>query len=85
MSDTFIIRAARTDDLQVLPLAECVVEMQRAGVADVLVQQIESYLEAAPWDSEPPVLLHGDLTHLNMLVTERAGSWRISGLIDWGT
>ena len=64
--------------------AECVSEMQRAGVADALVQQIEPYLDATPWDNEPPMLLHGDLTHLNMLVTEQAGSWRISGLIDWG-
>lgn len=64
--------------------AECVPEMQRIGVADVLVQQIESYLETTPWDNEPPVLLHGDLTHLNMLVVEQAGSWRISGLLDWG-
>ena len=64
--------------------AECVSEMQRSGVADALVQQIETYLDATPWDNEPPVLLHGDLTHLNMLVAEQAGSWRISGLIDWG-
>jgi hygromycin-B 7''-O-kinase len=64
--------------------AECVAEMQRAGVTDALVQQIESYLEATPWDNEPPVLLHGDLTHLNLLVAEQAGSWHISGLIDWG-
>jgi hygromycin-B 7''-O-kinase len=64
--------------------AECVVEMQRAGVTDALVQQIESYLETTRWDNEPPVLLHGDLTHLNMLVVGQAGSWRITGLIDWG-
>jgi hygromycin-B 7''-O-kinase len=64
--------------------AECAREMQRAGVADALVQQIEAYLAATPWDNEPPVLLHGDLTHLNMLVVEQAGSWRITGLIDWG-
>jgi hygromycin-B 7''-O-kinase len=49
--------------------AECVAEMQRAGVADTLVQQIESYLDATPGDNEPPVLLHGDLTHLNILRT----------------
>jgi hygromycin-B 7''-O-kinase len=64
--------------------AECVVAMQRAGVADALVRQIEPYLETTPSDAEPPVLLHGDLTHLNMLVIEQAGSWHISGLIDWG-
>ena len=64
--------------------AECVAEMQRAGVADMLVQEIETYLDAALWDTEPPVLLHGDLTDLNMLVVEQAGSWRITGLIDWG-
>lgn len=64
--------------------AECVSEMRRAGVADALVRQIEPYLEATPWDAELPVLLHGDLTHLNLLVAEQAGSWRITGLIDWG-
>jgi hygromycin-B 7''-O-kinase len=64
--------------------AECGIEMLRAGVADGLVQQIEPYLETTSWDNEPPVLLHGDLTHLNMLVVEQAGSWRITGLIDWG-
>jgi hygromycin-B 7''-O-kinase len=64
--------------------AECVSEMQRAGVADALVQQIGPYLDATRWDNDPPVLLHGDLTHLNMLVAEQAGSWRITGLIDWG-
>src|SRR5262249_56212552 len=63
---------------------ECVREMRRASVADTLVQQIEPYLEATPWDAEPPVLLHGDLTHLNMLVAEQAEGWRITGLIDWG-
>jgi hygromycin-B 7''-O-kinase len=64
--------------------AECVREMRRAGVADALVWQIEPYLEATPWHAEPPVLLHGDLTHLNMLVAEQAEGWRITGLIDWG-
>jgi hygromycin-B 7''-O-kinase len=64
--------------------AECGIEMQRAGVIDGLVQQIEPYLDATLWDNEPPVLLHGDLTHLNMFVAEQSGSWRISGLIDWG-
>jgi len=64
--------------------AECVREMRRAAVADALVRQIEPYLEATPWDDDPPVLLHGDLTHLNMLVAEQAEGWRITGLIDWG-
>lgn len=64
--------------------AECVSEMRRAGVADALVWQVEIYLEATPWDDQPPVLLHGDLTHLNMLVAEQDEGWRITGLIDWG-
>lgn len=63
---------------------ECVREMRRAGVAETLVRQVEPYLEATPWDDEAPVLLHGDLTHLNMLVAEQAQGWRITGLIDWG-
>lgn len=64
--------------------AECVSEMRRAGVADALVRQVEHYLQATPWGDDPPVLLHGDLTHLNLLVAERAEGWRITGLIDWG-
>jgi hygromycin-B 7''-O-kinase len=64
--------------------AECVSEMRRSGVADALVRQVEHYLEATPWDNDPPVLLHGDLTHLNLLVAERPEGWRITGLIDWG-
>jgi hygromycin-B 7''-O-kinase len=63
---------------------ECVREMRRSGVADALVRQIEPYLEATPWDDDPPVLLHGDLTHLNLLVAKQAEGWRITGLIDWG-
>ena len=63
---------------------ECVIEMRRAGVADALVRQVEPYLEATPWGDDPPVLVHGDLTHLNLLVAEQGDGWRITGLIDWG-
>ncbi len=64
--------------------AACAAEMRRVGVANTLVEQVESYLDATPWSHEPAVLLHGDLTHLNMLVSEDGGNLRISGLIDWG-
>jgi hygromycin-B 7''-O-kinase len=66
--------------------AACADEMRRAGVEAALVQQIEPYLVAAPWslDEDRPVLLHGDLTHLNFLVSELDGGWAITGLIDWG-
>jgi hygromycin-B 7''-O-kinase len=35
-------------------------------------------------DEARPVLLHGDLTHLNMFVEPYSADWHITGLIDWG-
>ncbi len=66
--------------------ATCADDMRRAGVDAALVQQIEPYLDAAPWsiDEATPVLLHGDLAHVNFLVSELDGGWAIIGLIDWG-
>jgi hypothetical protein len=52
--------------------AECVAEMQRAGVADILVQEIETYLGAAPWGSEPPVLLHRVASPSGCAIASRA-------------
>jgi hygromycin-B 7''-O-kinase len=30
------------------------------------------------------VLLHGDLDAINLLIEEQPGTWRITGLVDWG-
>jgi len=66
--------------------AVCGPAMQLAGVETALVRQIEPYLAATPWSTEQaaPVLVHGDLTHLNFLVSDDMGDWKITGLIDWG-
>jgi hygromycin-B 7''-O-kinase len=67
--------------------AACAGEMARAGVPQALVDRVEGYLEAAApvWQAEAPrVLLHGDLTHLNLLVEPAGAALRITGLIDWG-
>lgn len=44
------------------------------------------YLDAVPLDRVPrrPVLLHGDLAPENALVDVSGGSWRVSGLFDFG-
>jgi hygromycin-B 7''-O-kinase len=66
--------------------ALCAADMRTAGVDAALVDQVEPYLAATPWgiDGTSPVLLHGDLTHLNFLVNECNGAWQITGLVDWG-
>lgn len=65
----------------------CAPEMEKSGVNPALVAQVESYLAGADgvWQNEAkPVLLHGDLTHLNLLVEPAGPDWQITGLIDWG-
>lgn len=37
-----------------------------------------------PSTGDPLVLLHGDLSAVNLLVEQNAGSWRITGLLDFG-
>lgn len=67
--------------------AECFQEMQNAGVPAALLEDLPRYLaEAEPrlaMDG-PPVLLHGDLDAINLLIEEQHGAWRITGLVDWG-
>ncbi|MEM7127778.1 MAG: aminoglycoside 3'-phosphotransferase/choline kinase family protein [Chloroflexota bacterium] len=65
---------------------ECVAEMLDAGVDAKLVAQVDSYLAATEWsiDAAPDVLLHGDLNHLNFLVSRENDHWRLTGLVDWG-
>lgn len=65
----------------------CADAMRGNGVNADLVAQVETYVAeagqrlAAETDF---VLLHGDLTHLNFLVEQRADRWQITSLIDWG-
>lgn len=46
----------------------------------------DQYLEATEWsvDAAPDVLLHGDLNHLNFIVSKQDDSWRLNGVVDWG-
>jgi hygromycin-B 7''-O-kinase len=67
--------------------ADCAPAMRRAGVAEELVFEAESYLEQA-WPllvkDTAVALLHGDLDAINLLVERQDVGWRISGLVDWG-
>lgn len=67
--------------------AECAQEMRNAGVPAALLDDLSHYLEQAEpllaMDG-PPVLLHGDLDAINLLIEERQGTWAITGLVDWG-
>lgn len=65
---------------------QCAAAMHHAGINTQLVAQIDAYLAATVWsvDPVPDVLLHGDLNHLNFLVSADDDRWQLSGVIDWG-
>ena len=61
--------------------------LAQSGLDDALLQQVPAYLAA--WDEvrapvARTVLVHGDLTHLNLLVEPAGERWAITGLLDWG-
>jgi hygromycin-B 7''-O-kinase len=62
-------------------------EMQQAGVPEILLADLPSYLEGA-WPllaaDQAQAVLHGDLNALNFLVEPQDSGWRITGLVDWG-
>jgi len=67
--------------------AECVPEMRRSGVPDILIAGVDAYLEKAlPLLANDTGLrlLHGDLDAINLLVEYRDEGWQITGLVDWG-
>ncbi len=67
--------------------ASCAAAMQASGVDPSLVAQVDAYVSSAKslLDQDTAhVLLHGDLSHLNFLVTHENARWQITGLIDWG-
>ena len=67
--------------------AECEDQMRAAGVPDALLATLPAELAAARPLIEAPgpnVLLHGDLTGLNLLVEDIDGAPAITGLVDWG-
>ncbi|MFC4637233.1 phosphotransferase family protein [Deinococcus hohokamensis] len=53
-----------------------------------LLAQARSWIESVFWQGPgfgaDPVLLHGDLNFLNLLVERQAGRLEVTGLLDWG-
>ena len=68
-------------------IKNCVKHHRTKNLSAPLVQQIPSYIETVH-DSllkiEKPVLLTGEYTPMNFLVTHIEGVWHITGLIDFG-
>jgi hygromycin-B 7''-O-kinase len=55
----------------------------RAALPERVIAEAEALLRGVDWFDRPPRLLHADLTEDHALVTEQAGEWALSGLIDW--
>jgi hygromycin-B 7''-O-kinase len=68
-------------------LNQCVARHQETGLPETLLQQIPKYLDSIK-DFLPaikkPVILTGEYTPMNFMVTQEAGVWHIHGLIDFG-
>lgn len=66
---------------------ECMQRQQSTKLPDILLQQLPTYLESVK-NILPPikdtVLLTGEYTPMNFLVTQKSGVWHIHGLIDFG-
>jgi hygromycin-B 7''-O-kinase len=61
--------------------------LARSGVDTELVRRAAAYVAAADALGAPvetTALVHGDLTHLNLLVAQGDDGWSIVGLLDWG-
>jgi hygromycin-B 7''-O-kinase len=70
-----------------LQRASCIDSMAQSGISGPLLAHAEEYLatvEAELFAESPFVALHGDLTHLNLLVEHNGERWQITSLIDWG-
>jgi hygromycin-B 7''-O-kinase len=67
--------------------AQCLDRHRRLWVPKPLLRQLESYLSKAEALLPPqfsPVLLTGEYTPENLLLTQQHGQWALSGLIDFG-
>ncbi len=68
-------------------LAGCRARHERLGLPEPLRRELGSYLERAAAvlpRSSTHVLLTGEYTPENLLVTPRDGAWRLAGLLDFG-
>ncbi len=66
---------------------ECVSQHKATKLSDALLQQIPEYLQSA--ETRLPkikntVILTGEYTPMNFLVSQISGVWHIAGLIDFG-
>ncbi|KTC82988.1 aminoglycoside phosphotransferase family protein [Legionella brunensis] len=65
----------------------CIKNHRVKNLSPTLLQQIPSYIETVSeilLEIEKPVILTGEYTPMNFLVTNVEGVWHISGLIDFG-
>ena len=68
-------------------IENCIENHSVMKLSTTLLQQIPSYIETVNKSllkMEKPVILTGEYTPMNFLVTNVAGVWHISGLIDFG-
>lgn len=68
-------------------IKNCVENHRAKKLSASLLEQIPSYVEMVKQSLlkiEKPVLLTGEYTPMNFLVTDIEGTWHISGLIDFG-
>jgi hygromycin-B 7''-O-kinase len=65
----------------------CILRHQDRKLSEVLINQIPAYLKSIEQrlpKINKPVLLTGEYTPMNFLVTQTSGVWHINGLIDFG-
>ncbi|HEX8111703.1 MAG TPA: phosphotransferase [Kofleriaceae bacterium] len=77
----------RWDDFVAAQRAGCVARHTRLALPAPLLAELDAYLDrVAPAIPRAiaPVILTGEYTPANLLVTRRAGRWQITGLIDFG-
>lgn len=66
-------------------IAQCVHRHRTTELSENLINEIPAYLESIQLPKiTKSVLLTGEYTPMNFLVTQTAGVWHISGLIDFG-
>lgn len=55
----------------------------RTALPDRVIRELGALVSETDWLRERPRLLNADLTEDHLLVAQRGGRWRLSGLIDW--
>jgi hygromycin-B 7''-O-kinase len=63
--------------------ADCISEQRSSGLPEPWAGQLDDFLDMVTLPARPPVLLHTEIMSQHLLVTESAGGWRLSGLIDF--